>query len=164
MTPRLQAERRMAVFCGVGLLVLVLLAALTSGCGMEADIISPRWGLRTSTTEYPAVPGYWTAEELDAHAEPLLNAFPETMLRYALRDVWVWPVEELQGCGSWPGDFAGCMLSRAWLLVETRPCRYETALTHELVHSVLEFAGTPDDLHEDTDLWARADKRVGVCE
>jgi hypothetical protein len=143
------------------LLALLLLCA----CGEVPDRVGPRWGIQTGDRPPQTPVGYWTAEDLDAHADALAatGVFPVEVLRAALPGIWAWPITAPLGCPG-AGHVAGCMLNREWLLVEEKPCKWSTALTHELVHSVLDFLGVADDSHADTELWRRADVPAGTCE
>lgn len=67
----------------------------------------------------------------------------------------------ISGCTPIPGQYDP---EETTALVWPHYYRPWSVLRHELIHAGLDFAGTPDDLHDDPSLWCAAEGGDNSCE
>lgn len=158
----LTAERQMAVACGLGLLGLVALAALTHGCGTVDEAWTSPLGVRMATGPLDT---YFTPEQLDMHAYAAVG----DMLGAGYPGAELWRAVPLQLVAVFPerlplpGGPNGAVVGNG-LWVRAFPCVWGTALRHEMVHQLEAHVGSGEyDYNHRGPQWRHANEPLGVC-
>lgn len=150
-------ERRIALGCGVAL-ALIWLGAVLLACGPDFEWKSPL-GIHMFPGQ---LADYFTPEQVDAHAEHMVDGLieqglDEQLLRQAVSVEWVDVRPSAFPCPTMQEPSRRCM-GLQWgrsLWVAATPCVWQTALSHEMAHQLLEYVtGDPDTNHQRSGVWA----------
>lgn len=152
---------------------LTAVAALTAliGCApYDTAWVSPKYSVSMSP-QY-ADPNFLSPEIVDMSAAWMADGFVglgfsrsevedrlSRMLIVTYAAPWACPTAEQ------PGQLCAGQQALYTLSVAEVPCVWETALTHEMAHALLEtLTGDPDPGHSRGDVWPLAGHRLGTCQ
>lgn len=159
---RLRTEALVAVACVVGMAICIAVAA----CG-DGD---PAWRSQDGVTMWKGpLENYFTPEQVDAHAEHLVIGmasigYREDTLRAGMSEAWVDVLPRPIPCIAPPTYHCNGEMLDLTMKVTAMPCVWDTALSHELAHWLLDCAThDPDSGHTQTAVWEVVAERLGTC-
>lgn len=153
---------------------LFVAALLLPGCGFQIAWTSPEY--RIQVWDVPAMPDYFTPEQLDAQAGQVAEGlaslerggirFQRDELKRALAESGVWVTEgPVVPCFAPKGQTCAGIVLGMTMKVQAKPCPWRTAYRHELTHYLLLwFTGDYDYRHSLEDVWAVQAQALGDCE
>lgn len=169
-------ERKVVIVCVLGMVLCIILAA----CGLEPDSDGARFSWQSPELQIGMLPGpeagFFTPEVFDVSGWHMVRGMadlgygPLYRMADALASARVEGHTNAFHCIGMPREFfcngqqEDFKLILATHLDAAPMCVWDTALTHEMAHFLLEqTTGDADSGHTKADVWALSAVRLGEC-